>query len=68
MNAVVEAPALNRLLNLKELADRLSVSTRSVFRWTAEGRLPRPINVTKRSVRWDAAEVAEAVEKLAARA
>jgi predicted DNA-binding transcriptional regulator AlpA len=54
-------------LDVKQVAARLSASTRSVYRWVQHGILPRPINITKRSARWDAAEVAEAVAKLAGR-
>jgi predicted DNA-binding transcriptional regulator AlpA len=62
MNAV---EVLGQLLTVLELAQRLGVSSRTVYRWTAEGRLPRPISLTKRSARWDAQEVVAAVAKLA---
>lgn len=36
-----------------EVAKRLNVSRRTLFRLVSAGRLPQPIRLTKRTVRWD---------------
>ena len=37
----------------KELARRLGISRRSVFRLVSTGKLPEPVHLTARIVRWD---------------
>ena len=41
------------LVSAEQLAKRLSVSRRTVFRLTSAGKLPQPIRLSKRTVRWD---------------
>jgi excisionase family DNA binding protein len=43
---------MNKLLNTRELAEKLSVSERHVYRLKAAGKLPRPKRIG-RCVRWD---------------
>lgn len=42
---------VDRRLRIKEVAKRIGVSDRTVWRLVADGALPRPIPVSKR-VRW----------------
>lgn len=51
-----EAAIGERLLNVRELAERLGVSARMVFKMLAAGKLPAPIRLG-RSLRWRAAAV-----------
>ena len=44
---------VRRLLSRAELAELLRISTRTVDRMQASGRLPPPIKVTDRIRRWD---------------
>lgn len=41
-----------RLLNVKQVADRIGVSERAIFKWVGSGQFPQPIRIS-RSVRWD---------------
>jgi excisionase family DNA binding protein len=45
------------LLTARQVADRLSVSVRTVWRLVARGDFPKPIRVNCRLVRWKAEEV-----------
>lgn len=44
------------LLNVKDLAARLRVSSRQIWKLCAMGRLPAPVRLS-RSVRWRAADI-----------
>jgi predicted DNA-binding transcriptional regulator AlpA len=54
------------LLTVRDVARRLSVSERTVWRWTALGLLPRPVHPHARSTRWRAADIARYLEELSA--
>ena len=41
------------LIDAAELAQMLSVSKPSVWRWMAEGKLPPPIRITAQCLRWN---------------
>ena len=47
----------DRLLKSKEVREILSISTRCLWRWVAEGKLPRPIHMGYRVRRWWASEI-----------
>ena len=48
--------ANKRLGTIKDVAARLDVSDRAIWKWNATGRLPKPIRLG-RSVRWDLDEL-----------
>lgn len=52
------------LLTVREVARRLSISERTVWRWTALGLLPPPVHPHPRSTRWRAADIERYLEKL----
>ena len=54
---------VRRLLSRRELAELLRISTRTVDRMQASGRLPLPIKVTDRIRRWDDATINEFLAK-----
>jgi|SRR5579875_1148525 len=54
------------LLTVREVARRLSISERTVWRWTALGLLPPPVHPHARSTRWRAADIERYLEELAA--
>jgi predicted DNA-binding transcriptional regulator AlpA len=41
-----------QLLSAKQVATRLSVTPRTVWRWVAEKRLPEPVRLSRKCVRW----------------
>ena len=47
------------LLTVREVARRLNIGTRTVWRWSRSGELPAPVRLGKarRVVRWKAAEI-----------
>ena len=51
------------LLDAKELARRMSISVRTVWRLSGEGRLPRPVRLGDRIVRWRVSDVEAFLEK-----
>ncbi|QDV91075.1 hypothetical protein RAS2_21650 [Phycisphaerae bacterium RAS2] len=55
MKSIARAPA-DSLLNVKDVAHRLSVSCRQVWKLLGMGRIPNPVRLN-RSVRWNAAHI-----------
>jgi len=51
-----------RLVDVVAVAERLSVSTRAIWKWQACGRLPVPVRVG-RSVRWRSSDIDEWIER-----
>jgi predicted DNA-binding transcriptional regulator AlpA len=52
------------LLTVRDVARRLSISERTVWRWTALGLLPPPVHPHTRSTRWRAADIERYLEQL----
>jgi predicted DNA-binding transcriptional regulator AlpA len=55
------------LLTVRDVARRLSISERTVWRWTALGLLPTPVHPHARSTRWRAADIERYLEELSTR-
>jgi excisionase family DNA binding protein len=55
------------LLTAREVADRLSVSVRTLWRMAARGDLPPPIRYNRKLVRWKAADIDRYVAALSPR-
>jgi predicted DNA-binding transcriptional regulator AlpA len=53
-----------RLWSVKEVAEILSLSPRSVWRYVALGKLPPPIRLGARSVRWRASDLQRYLDSL----
>ncbi len=51
-------------LTLEDLMDIYCVSRRTIWRWVAEGRLPRPYAITRRVRRWKASEIQQHLDGL----
>ena len=49
-----EAILPDMLLTVKDVAELLSVARRTVWRWSRLGKLPRPLKLSPRAVRWRA--------------
>jgi predicted DNA-binding transcriptional regulator AlpA len=54
------------LITVRDVARRLSISERTVWRWTALGLLPPPVHPHARSTRWRAADIERYLEGLSA--
>ena len=54
------------LLTVRDVARRLSISARTVWRWTALGLLPPPVHPHNRSTRWRTADIERYLERLSA--
>ena len=52
------------LLDARELARRMSISVRTLWRLSGEGKLPQPIRLGGRIVRWRAADIEGYLEGL----
>ena len=54
------------LLTVREVAQRLGLGTRTVWRWSALGHLPRPVRLGKtgRTARWKSKEIERFVAKM----
>jgi excisionase family DNA binding protein len=52
------------LLTAREVAERIGVSLRTVWRWNAIGELPAPVRRGLRIVRWKATDIDRFVQQL----
>jgi predicted DNA-binding transcriptional regulator AlpA len=55
------------LLTSQQVADRLSISVRTLWRLVARGSFPPPIRYSRKLVRWKTVEVDRYVQELSAR-
>ena len=53
---VKEFQGMEKLLDVRGVADRLRVSTRQIWKLVSSGRVPRPVRLS-RSVRWRESEI-----------
>ncbi len=53
------------LLTSQQVADKLSVSVRTVWRLVASGKFPQPVRYNRKLVRWKTVDVARYIESLA---
>ena len=53
---------LDTLLTVKDVAYCLSISVRSVRRWTKLGKIPPPIKLSNHVVRWRASEIQDLID------
>lgn len=52
------------LLTSQQVAERLSVSVRTLWRLVAAGKFPQPVRYNRKLVRWKTTEVARYIETL----
>jgi prophage regulatory protein len=52
-----------RVLRAAALAQTLSVSESTIWRWTTEGKFPKPIRLGTKTTVWDLDEVENFIEK-----
>jgi len=62
--ALPPAPEEQPLLCAKQVAKRLSVSVRTLFRLIDRGVLPQPLKSGHKLTRWGTADVAVAIERM----
>jgi excisionase family DNA binding protein len=53
------------LLTSQQVAEKLAVSVRTLWRLVAAGKFPQPVRYNRKLVRWKAVEVARYIEALA---
>jgi excisionase family DNA binding protein len=52
------------LLTSQQVAERLSVSVRTLWRLVAAGKFPQPVRYNRKLVRWKSVEVSRYIETL----
>lgn len=62
--AVKQERPVQDLLSSDEVAGRLSISVRTLWRMVKSGRFPQPIRYNRKLVRWKAVDVARYIELL----
>ena len=55
---------MQNYIRVSLLASMLGISESTVWRWANEGKLPKPIKLSKRVTVWREDEVKEAIERL----
>jgi len=61
-----EPSEIPELLTATQVAERLQVSTRTLWRLVKAGKMPQGVHWNRKLVRWRADQVAEAIEKMRA--
>jgi len=61
-----ELPTRDMLLTVADVAELLCVTARTVIRWSQKGRLPRPIKLSPRAVRWLSSQIQAHIDRLSA--
>lgn len=69
MSAVAEAPSLpahvpNRLLSVSDLSEIFSVPENTIRYWRLTGKLPEPVRLGHRLIRWDPRDIAGYLARL----
>lgn len=59
-----EPRAAADLLTSQQVADRLAVSVRTLWRLVAAGKVPQPVRYNRKLVRWKCSDVARYIEAL----
>lgn len=62
------APRFGVLLTIKDVAGFLGITPRTIYREIQRGNFPKPLQLTKRKVRWELANIEAHVSKLRAAA
>jgi excisionase family DNA binding protein len=62
--ARAEARSSPELLTSQQVANRLAVSVRTLWRLVAAGKVPQPVRYNRKLVRWKADEVTRYIESL----
>ncbi len=57
-------PVYKDLLTVQDVARRLAISVRTVWRWTAAGILPRPVHPRPGCTRWYTRDVERYLDQL----
>ncbi|NWF37269.1 AlpA family phage regulatory protein [Mariprofundus sp. KV] len=55
---------MKHYLRADQIAESLSVSTSTVWRWVKVGKLPQPFRPTQRTTLWEASVVQKAVDQM----
>lgn len=65
MSASRPPPTAHDLLTARQVADRLCVSIRTLYRLLDRGELPQPVRYTRKLVRWKRSDIDRYLESLA---
>ena len=61
----LERPAMSpELMTSQQVAERLSVSVRTLWRLVAAGKFPQPVRYNRKLVRWKTTDVSRYIETL----
>jgi len=61
----LEPKAAGELMTSQQVADRLAVSVRTLWRLVAKGSFPQPIRYNRKLVRWKSTDVNRYIDTLA---
>jgi excisionase family DNA binding protein len=50
-------PPVHDLLTARQVADRLCISVRTLYRLLAQGELPQPVRYNRKLVRWKSSDI-----------
>jgi excisionase family DNA binding protein len=64
LNDRLERPVGPELMTSQQVAERLSVSVRTLWRLVAAGKFPQPVRYNRKLVRWKTVDVTRYIEAL----
>jgi prophage regulatory protein len=56
--------SISRLLTIQQVARRFGVAVRTIWRWEANGQIPRGVRLTRGTVRWREQDIERHVASL----
>ena len=56
--------AIDRLLRLADVEDRVGIRRSAIYRWMNDGRFPKPLRVSPRAVRWRLSDIEDWIGEL----
>lgn len=59
LNSVNSIEAVFAYLSDSQLAQRYNVSRATIWRWSSEGRIPKPVKLTPGCTRWRLADISK---------
>ena len=64
--AAIEPRRVSRLIRLKEVQHRVGLGRSTIYRWMAEGRFPKPVQLGGHAVAWPQEAIDEWIRQRAA--
>jgi prophage regulatory protein len=62
LDALGSLPSM-QLINSSQLAEFFGVTRRAIWKWVAKGRLPKPLRISPKTLRWERGTLVKFIER-----